>query len=76
MPKKHQNDPWNAPKRPPEEPKTTKKGIPTDKTTRKPSQVDPKTVLDPPKGPEPRFVRTPGGHLRGQIGTKMEPKTM
>ena len=50
MPKKHQNDPRSAQKRPQEEPKTTKKAIPNDKTTREPNQDDFKTVLDAPQG--------------------------
>ena len=79
MPKKHQNDPRSIQKRSQEEPKTTKKAVPTNKMTRKPSQVDPKTVLDPPKGPEQRFVRTLGGSFgrpnRHQNGTKDDAKT-
>ena len=78
-PKKPQNDPRSTPKRPHEDPKRAKKAIPNHKTTREPSQVDPKTVLDPPKGPEHRFARTPGGSFgrpnRHQNGTKNDPKT-
>ena len=79
MPKKHQNDPRSAQKRPQNDPKTTKKAIPNDKTTREPNQDDFKTVLDPPKGPEHRFVRTLGGSFgrpnRHQNGTKNDPKS-
>ena len=71
MPKKHQNDPRSAQKRPQEEPKTTKKAIPNDKTTREPNQDDFKTVLDAQGPSKPEF-----GALGGQIGTKTEPKTM
>ena len=76
MPKKHQNDPRSAPKRAQNDPKTTQKAIPNDKTTREPNQDDFKTVLDPPKGPEHRYLRPLGSHLGSQIGTKTEPKTM
>ena len=79
MPKKHQNDPRSAQKRPQEEPKTTKKAIPNDKTTREPNQDDFKTVLDAPKGPEHRYLRTPrapfGRPNRHQNGTKNDAKT-
>ena len=61
MPKKHQNDPRSAKKRPQEEPKTTKKAIPNDKTKTGPNQDDLGTVLDRPKGPDHQFVRAPGG---------------
>ena len=61
------------------DPKTTKKAIPNDKTTREPNQDDFKTVLDALKGPEPRFVRTLGGSFgrpnRHQNGTKNDPKS-
>ena len=49
MPKKHQNDPRSAQKRPQEEPKTTKKAIPNDKTKKGPNQDDLGTVLDRPR---------------------------
>ena len=49
MPKKHQNGPRSAQKRPPKNLKTTKKAIPNDKTTREPNQDDFKTVLEPQK---------------------------
>ena len=79
MPKKHQTDLQSAQKRPQEEPKTTKKAIPNDKTTREPNQDDFKTVLDAPKGPEDRYLRTPrapfGRPNRHQNGTKNDAKT-
>ena len=75
MPKKHQNDPQSAQKRPQDEPKTTKKAIPNDKTTREPNQDDFKTVLDRPQG-DPSLVPPLGDHLGGQNGTKIDPKTI
>ena len=63
MPKKHQNDPRSAQKRPQEEPKTTKKAIPNDKTKKGPNQDDLGTVLDPQPADQhssAQFARTPG----------------
>ena len=78
-PKKHTNDHRTAQKRPQEEPKTTKKAIPNDKTTREPNQDDFKTVLDRPQGAQPQFGVTPGGPFgkpnRHQNGTKNDAKT-
>ena len=76
MPKKHQNDPRSAQKRPQEEPKTTKKAIPNDKTTREPNQDDLGTVLDRPGADLPTIHALRGAHLGGQNGTKIDPKTI
>ena len=45
-PKMTQNEAKDAPKRLQEAPKRLKKGIPNRKTTKRPSQDDPKTVKD------------------------------
>ena len=75
MPKKNRS----AQKRPQNDPKTTKKAIPKDKTTREPNQDDFKTVLDPPKVPDHKYLRTPrapfGRPDRHQNGTKNDPKS-
>ena len=76
MPKKHQNDPRSAQKRPQEEPKTTKKAIPNDKAKKGPNQDDLGTVLDRPGADLPTIHALPGAHLRGQNGTKIDPKTI
>ena len=74
MPKKHQNDPRSARKRPQEEPKTTKKSIPNDKTTKSPYQDDFKTVLKPPRADLPTIRASLGGHLGCQMAQKSIPK--
>ena len=76
MPKKHQHDPRSGQKRPQNDPKTTKKAIPNDKTKKGPNQDDFKTVLDRPKWPEHRFARSPGGSFGRPNGTKIDPKTI
>ena len=76
MPKKHQNDPRSAQKRPQEEPKTTKKAIPNDKTKKGPNQDDLGTVLDPQPADLHSSAASPGAHLGGQNGTKIDPKTI
>ena len=76
MPKKHQNDPRSAQKRPQEEPKTTKKAIPNDKTKKGPNQDDLGTVLDRPGADLPTIHALRGAHLGGQNGTKIDPKTI
>ena len=76
MPKKHQTDPQSAQKRPQEEPKTTKKAIPNDKTKKGPNRDDLGTVLDRPRADFPSFRTLPGAHLGGQNGTKIDPKTI
>ena len=76
MPKKHQNDPRSAQKRPQEEPKTTKKAIPNDKTKKGPNQDDLGTVLDPQPADSRSIGAPPGAHLGGQNGTKIDPKTI
>ena len=63
MPKKHQNDFRSGQKRPQDEPKTTKKAIPNDKTKKGPNQDDLGTVLDPQPADQhssAQFARTPG----------------
>ena len=74
--KKHQNDPRSAQKRPQNDPKTTNKTIPNDKTTREPIQDDLGTVLDPLSADSRSIGAPPGGHLGGQNGTKIDPKTI
>ena len=76
MPKKHQNDPRSGQKRPQEEPKTTKKAIPNDKTKKGPNQDDLWSVLDRPGADLPTIHALPGCHLGGQNGTKIDPKTI
>ena len=76
MPKKHQNDSRSGQKRPQEEPKTTKKAIPNDKTKKGPNQDDLWTVLDRPGADLPTIGALPGCHLGGQNGTKIDPKTI
>ena len=76
MPKKHQNDPRSAQKRPQEEPKTTQKAIPNDKTKKGPNQDDLWTVLDRPGADLPTIHALPGPHLGAQIGTKIDTKTI
>ena len=76
MPKQHQNDPRSGQKRPQEEPKTTKKVIPKDKTKKGPNQDDLGTILDRPRADFPSFRALPGAHLGGQNGTKIDPKTI
>ena len=64
---------------PKNDPKTTKKAIPNDKTTREPNQDDFKTVLDPQGPSKPQFGVTPGAPFgrpnRHQNGTKNDPKS-
>ena len=76
MPKKHQNDPRSAPKRPQDEPTTTKTAIPNDKSKKGPNQDDLGTVLDRPGADLPTIGALPGRHVGGQNGTKIDPKTI
>ena len=76
MPKKHQNDPRSAQKRAQDEPKTTKKAIPNDKTKKGPNQDDLGTVLDPQPADSRSIGAPPGAHLGGQNDTKIDPKTI
>ena len=76
MPKKHQTDPQSAQKRPQEEPKTTKKAIPNDKTKKGPNQDDLGTVLDPQPADSRSIASVRAHHLGGQNGTKIDPKTI
>ena len=76
MPREHQNDPRSGQKRPQDEPKTTKKAIPNDKTKKGPNQDDLRTVLDPPRADSHSIGAPPGAHLGGQNGTKINPKTI
>ena len=62
MPKKHQTDPQSAQKRPQNDPKTTKKAIPNDKTKKGPNQDDLGTVLDPPRA-ESRSIGVSWGSI-------------
>ena len=75
-PKKAQNGARSDPRRPQEELRRAKKANPNRKTKKEPNQDDPKTVLDPPGARFPSIHALPGAHLRAQIGTKTDPKTI
>ena len=76
MPKKHQNDPRSAQKRPQEEPKTIKKAIPNDKTKKGPNQDDLGTILDRPRADLYSSASVRAHPWGGQNGTKIDPKTI
>ena len=76
MPKKHQNDPRSGQKRPQNDPKTTKKLIPKDKTKKGPNQDDLGTILDRPRADFRKIGALPGLYLGAQNGTKTDPKTI
>ena len=78
MPKKHQNDPRSAQQRRQNDPKTTKKAIPSRTTRRQENRS--KTISRPSwtasTGQTTSSRATPGLHLGGQNGTKIDPKTI
>ena len=73
-----QNGARSGPKRPQEELKKVLKGTPNNKTKKEPNQVDPKTVLDSPKGGSARYPVTPRGAFghpkTTKNGTKNHPQ--
>ena len=71
-----QNEAKDAPKRFQEAPERSKKVIPDRKTKKGPNEDDPKTVLDRPRADEPSSAASLRLHLRGQNGTKADPKTI
>ena len=75
-PEEAQKRPRTAQKRPQEEPKTTKKAIPNDKTKKGPNQDDLGTILDRPRADLHSSAAPPGCHLGGQNGTEIDPKTI
>ena len=74
-----QNGARSGPKRPQEELKKVKKANPNGKTKKGPNQVDPKTVLDSPKGGSARYPLTPRGAFghpkTTKNGTENDPKS-
>ena len=77
-PKTAENRPKGAPRRPQEEPKRVKKANPNRKTKKGPSQVDPKTILESPRGRFADFSLTPRGAFghpkTTKNGTKNDPQ--
>ena len=65
-----------TPGAPKNDPKTTKKAIPNDKTKKGPNQDDLGTVLDRPRADCPSSGVPLGDHFGGQNGTKIDPKTI
>ena len=80
MPKKHQNDPRSTQKRPQNEPKATPRRPKKRPRTTRRQENRTKTILGPSwiaQGPICIAQRPlPGLHLGGQIGTKIDPKTI
>ena len=72
-----QNEAKDAQKRLQEAPKRPKKVIPNRKTKKGPNQDDLRAALDlPGGGGTPSLPSPQGRHLGGQIGTKIDPKTI
>ena len=73
-----QNEAKSDPRRPQQAPKRAKKANPNRKTKKGPSQVDPKSILESPRGRLADFSVTPRGAFghpkTTQNGTKNDPR--